>query len=29
MGSAGFLVEAQNYLRENHADLFLNAGLYT
>jgi len=27
MGSAGFLVEAQNYLRENHADLFLNAGL--
>jgi type I restriction enzyme M protein len=27
MGSAGFLVEAQNYLRENHSDLFLNAGL--
>lgn len=27
MGSAGFLVEAQNYLRNNHADLFLNAGL--
>lgn len=27
MGSAGFLVEAQNYLREKHADLFLNAGL--
>lgn len=27
MGSAGFLVEAQNYLRENQADLFLNAGL--
>ena len=27
MGSAGFLVEAQEYLRENHADLFLNAGL--
>lgn len=27
MGSAGFLVEAQTYLRENHADLFLNAGL--
>lgn len=25
MGSAGFLVEAQNYLRENEADLFLNA----
>ena len=24
MGSAGFLIEAQNYLRENHADLFLN-----
>lgn len=27
MGSAGFLVEAQSYLRENHADLFLTAGL--
>lgn len=27
MGSAGFLVEAQSYLRENQADLFLNAGL--
>jgi type I restriction enzyme M protein len=27
MGSAGFLVEAQNYLRDNHSDLFLNAGL--
>lgn len=27
MGSAGFLVEAQSYLRENHSDLFLNAGL--
>ncbi len=27
MGSAGFLVEAQAYLRENHADLFLNVGL--
>lgn len=27
MGSAGFLVEAQNYLRTNEADLFLNAGL--
>lgn len=26
-GSAGFLVSAQEYLRENHADLFLNAGL--
>ncbi len=25
MGSAGFLIEAQSYLRENHADLFLNA----
>ena len=25
MGPAGFLVEAQNYLRENEADLFLNA----
>ena len=24
MGSAGFLIEAPNYLRENHADLFLN-----
>ena len=27
MGSAGFLVAAQEYLRLNHADLFLNAGL--
>lgn len=27
MGSAGFLVGAQEYLREHHADLFLNAGL--
>ncbi|RDU22607.1 type I restriction-modification system subunit M [Anaerosacchariphilus polymeriproducens] len=27
MGSAGFLVASQNYLRTNHADLFLNAGL--
>lgn len=27
MGTAGFLVEAQEYLRKNHADLFLNAGL--
>ncbi|MDF2612355.1 MAG: type restriction-modification system methyltransferase subunit [Clostridia bacterium] len=27
MGSAGFLVAAQEYLRENHANLFLNAGL--
>lgn len=27
MGSAGFLIEAQQYLRENHADLFLHAGL--
>ena len=25
MGSAGFLIEAQQYLRDNHADLFLNA----
>lgn len=24
MGSAGFLIEAQEYLRKNHADLFLN-----
>lgn len=24
MGSAGFLIAAQNYLRENHADLFLD-----
>lgn len=24
MGTAGFLVEAQNYLRENEADMFLN-----
>jgi type I restriction enzyme M protein len=27
MGSAGFLVAAQEYVRENHADLFLHAGL--
>lgn len=27
MGTAGFLVAAQEYLRKNHADLFLNAGL--
>ena len=27
MGSAGFLIEAQQYLRDNCADLFLNAGL--
>ena len=27
MGSAGFLVAAQEYLRENEADLFLHAGL--
>jgi len=27
MGSAGFLVAAQEYLRENESDLFLNAGL--
>ncbi|SHJ20245.1 type I restriction-modification system subunit M [Lutispora thermophila] len=27
MGTAGFLVAAQEYLRDNHADLFLNAGL--
>lgn len=27
MGTAGFLVESQEYLRENHADLFLNAGI--
>lgn len=27
MGSAGFLIEAQQYLRDKHADLFLNAGL--
>ena len=25
MGSAGFLIEAQQYLRENHADMLLNA----
>lgn len=25
MGSAGFLIAAQNYLRENHADMFLDA----
>ncbi|KAE9633795.1 MAG: type restriction enzyme protein [Epulopiscium sp.] len=27
MGTAGFLVAAQEYLRDYHADLFLNAGL--
>ena len=27
MGSAGFLIEAQRYLRENHAELFLNEQL--
>lgn len=27
MGSAGFLIEAQKYLRENHAELFLNEQL--
>ena len=27
MGSAGFLVEAQEYLREHDADLFLNTEL--
>ncbi len=27
MGSAGFLVDAQEYLRDNESDLFLNAGL--
>ena len=27
MGSAGFLIEAQAYLREKHADMFLNAKL--
>lgn len=27
MGSAGFLVETQNYLRENHSEMFLNADL--
>lgn len=27
MGSAGFLIEAQMYLRENHADMFLNQKL--
>ena len=27
MGSAGFLVSASEYLRKNHADLFLQAGL--
>ncbi|MGL5695167.1 MAG: type I restriction-modification system subunit M, partial [Peptostreptococcaceae bacterium] len=26
-GSAGFLVSSQQYLRDNHSDLFLNAGL--
>ncbi len=25
MGSAGFLIEAQEYLRKNHSDMFLNA----
>ena len=25
MGSAGFLMAAQQYLRKNHQDLFLNA----
>ena len=24
MGSAGFLIEAQSYLRENHPELFLH-----
>ena len=28
MGSAGFLIEAQTYLRENHADMFLNQKLW-
>lgn len=27
MGSAGFLIEAQEYLRKNHSDMFLNADL--
>ena len=27
MGSAGFLIEAQQYLRDNHAEMFLNAEL--
>lgn len=27
MGSAGFLIEAQQYLRDHHADMFLNAQL--
>lgn len=27
MGSAGFLIEVQKYLRENHADMFLNQKL--
>lgn len=27
MGSAGFLIEAQQYLREHHAEMFLNADL--
>ena len=27
MGSAGFLIEAQQYLRENHADMFLDVRL--
>lgn len=27
MGSAGFLIEAQQYLRDNHSEMFLNAKL--
>ena len=27
MGSAGFLIEAQQYLRENHAEMLLNANM--
>ncbi len=27
MGSAGFLIEAQAYLREHHQDMFLNVRL--
>ena len=27
MGSAGFLIEAQDYLRQNHSEMFLNAEL--
>lgn len=27
MGSAGFLIEAQEYLRKNHSDMFLNVDL--